>query len=271
MGKPIEHTLSPLIHHTIAAFTKADLAYVPFLVEDSQVEAALKGAHALNIRGLNVTMPHKKAVMAHCVALDPLASQVDAVNTLVWTPEGYKGYNTDAMGLRRALQHQGIAYQGKNIAILGSGGASYATVVSVMNGAKSIHVFNRTKAKAEALKEHFQGKCPVPIEVYGLNEGARLPIDVVIQTTGVGMGELMGQIPEGSLALLEQAQAAVDLIYNPSETVFLKEALHKGIQVMNGFDMLFYQAIIAYELMHHVTLGEHLIEAIYRALLERIG
>lgn len=271
IGKPIDHTLSPLIHHTIAAFTHENLAYVPFLVEENRVEDALKGAHALGIKGLNVTMPHKKAVMPCCVAIDPLAQQVDAVNTLVWTHEGYKGYNTDAMGLRRALKHQGIPFKGQNVAIIGSGGASYAAVVSVMEEARSIHIFNRTKENARVLQEHFKEKCPVPITIYEMGEKPKVKIDVVIQTTGVGMGNLKGQMPTGASELLEQANAAVDLIYNPSETVFLKEARHRDLKRMNGFDMLFYQAIIAYELMHQVTIDESSIQAIYMELMKEIG
>ena len=271
IGKPIEHTLSPLIHHTIAEFTGGDLAYVPFLVEEKEVEAALKGAHALHIKGLNVTMPHKKAVMPQCVEIDELAKMVDAVNTLVWTPSGYKGYNTDAMGLRRALLGGGISFKDQDVAIIGSGGASYAAVVSVMEEARSLHIFNRTKEKAIALSEHFKNYTKLPIFVYEEDESPNRPIALVIQTSGVGMGELKEQKPKCTSKLLEQAHTAVDLIYNPSQTLFLQEALHKGLKVMNGFDMLFYQAVIAYELMHKCTLNEEVIHKIYEALLQKIG
>ena len=271
MGKPIEHTLSPLIHHTIAEFTGGDLAYVPFLVEEGEVESALKGAHALHIKGLNVTMPHKKAVMPHCVEIDDLARKVDAVNTLVWTKSGYKGYNTDAMGLRRALIGGDISFHDQDVAIIGSGGASYAAVVSVMDEAKSIHIFNRTKEKAQALREHFKAYTKVPIFVYGEDERPTTPVSLIIQTSGVGMGELKGQMPKCAPYLLEEAHTAVDLIYNPAQTVFLQEAVHKGLKIMNGFDMLFYQAVIAYELMHQLTLDEEDISKVYQALLKKIG
>ena len=151
-------SLSPLIHHTLAAHMGQALDYVPFLVESAHLEEAIKGARALNIKGLNVTMPHKKEVMEYVEALDEMAKKVGAVNTLVSTETGYKGYNTDAMGLRMALECHHLDYENKNVAIIGSGGAAYASVVSVMDKAKSIHVFNRTKDNAQLLKEHFEAQ-----------------------------------------------------------------------------------------------------------------
>lgn len=264
MGNPIGHTLSPHIHHTIAKHMGQALDYVPFLVEESDLEAAIKGAHALHIKGLNITMPHKKEIMHYVEALDEMAQQVGAVNTLVRTKSGYKGYNTDAMGLRMALGCKGLDYQGQHVAIIGSGGAAYASVMSVMDGAKSIHVFNRTKANAEQLQAHFEAKGYANITAYSEEEMPQVPIDYVIQTTGVGMGQLEGQIPKCAEVLLASAKVAVDLIYKPSETAFLKRAKEKNCLTLNGFDMLFYQAVLAYELMHGCQ-----VEAARRALIKQ--
>ena len=108
IGDPITHTLSPLIHNTIAAELGHDAVYVAYHVGPEGLRDAIKGAYALGIGGLNVTMPHKKEVMASLVAIDPVASHAEAVNTLVYTPEGYKGYNTDISGLRLAMERHGI-------------------------------------------------------------------------------------------------------------------------------------------------------------------
>lgn len=270
IGNPIHHTLSPLIHETIASYLGHDLAYVPFLVEDN-LQEAIKGAHALHIKGLNVTMPHKQEVMESVIEMDEMAIKVGAVNTLVRMPLGYKGYNTDAMGLRYALRQNGLDYEGKNVAIIGSGGAAYAAVVSVADKAKSIHVFNRTKANAEVLRMHFKEDYQSKIEVYGDTDKPKVDIDYVIQTTGVGMGSLENQMPVCTQTLLEKAQIAVDLIYNPEETLFLKEAKARGCRVMNGFDMLFYQAAIAYELMHECTIEQAQAKKIRELLLQKIG
>lgn len=270
IGNPIGHTLSPLIHDTLAAHMGQALDYVPFLVESAHLEEAIKGARALNIKGLNVTMPHKKEVMEYVEALDEMAKKVGAVNTLVSTETGYKGYNTDAMGLRMALECHHLDYENKNVAIIGSGGAAYASVVSVMDKAKSIHVFNRTKDNAQLLKEHFEEQDYNKIEVYSEEELPKVPIDYVIQTTGVGMGKLENQIPKCTGTLLKTAKIAVDLIYNPAETCFLKEAKEKGCLTLNGFDMLFYQAVLAYELMHHCTLERTSLENIKRDIINQL-
>ena len=267
IGNPIGHSLSPRIHHALAEHSGQNLEYLPFLVESEHLEEAIKGAHALHIKGLNVTMPHKKSVMKYVETLDEMAIKVGAVNTLVATKTGYRGYNTDAMGLRMALEYNHLDYENKNIAIIGSGGAAYASVVSVMDKAKSIHVFNRTKANAQFLKEHFEVQKEGLIQVYSEEEYPKVAIDYVIQTTGVGMGQLENQVPKCTETVLQTAQVAVDLIYNPEETAFLRKAKEKGCLTLNGFDMLFYQAVLAYELMHHCTLERTSLEKIKRDLL----
>lgn len=270
IGDPIKHSLSPVIHHALAKKTKQNLIYLPFWVESPYLEEAIKGAYALNIKGLNVTMPHKQKVMQYVETLDDLAKKVGAVNTLVKTKIGYKGYNTDAMGLRMALEYNHLDYTNKNIAIIGSGGAAYASVVSVMDQAKSIHVFNRTKANAQLLKEHFQAYSKVPIYVYSEEESPEVDIDYVIQTTGVGMGQWVNQIPKCTETVLKTAQIAVDLIYSPAETAFLKKAKEKNCRILNGFDMLFYQAVLAYELMHKCTVERASLEKIKKQLRENL-
>lgn len=270
IGDPIKHSLSPVIHHALAKQTKQNLIYLPFWVESSYLEEAIKGAHALNIKGLNVTMPHKQKVMQYVETLDDMAKKVGAVNTLVRTKTGYRGYNTDAMGLRMALAYNELDYTNKNIAIIGSGGAAYASVVSVMDQAKSIHVFNRTKANAQLLKEHFQAYSKVPIYVYSEEEDPKIDIDYVIQTTGVGMGQWVNQLPKCTETVLKTAQIAIDLIYSPAETAFLKKAKEKNCRILNGFDMLFYQAVLAYELMHECTLERASLEKIKKQLRENL-
>lgn len=271
IGKPIHHTLSPLIHHTIAETFGYELAYLPFLVEEKHLEEAIKGAYALNIKGLNITMPHKKEVMKYMVELDDMAMKVGAVNTLVKVTGGYKGYNTDVMGLRRSLKQNGLDYRDKNVAIIGSGGAAFAAVVSIIDEAKSVHIFNRTKDHVVKLKEHFKAYYDKPIEMYDEESSAKVPIDYIIQTTGVGMGDLVGKIPLCAPKLVEHAKIAVDLIYNPKETEFLKYARNKGCNVINGFDMLFYQAVIAYELMHQCTIDTMQAEEIKNKIIQQLG
>ncbi len=253
IGDPISHTLSPLIHNEISKAMGIKSIYVPFHVLTNSLEEAIKGAYALGIKGLNVTMPHKQELFKYITALDESAKMIGAINTLIYEDGGYCGYNTDYTGLYRSLKEQGIEWKGKNVAIIGSGGAAYAAYAAAAKEAGGIYLFNRTPKKAEQLKEHMNAYFDVPAFVYEYPEDCPESFDLVIQTTGVGMGELAGEIPKGTAYLLKEATAAVDLIYHPKETAFLNLAKGKGCKCLNGFGMLFYQAAEAFGLMHHIS------------------
>ncbi len=268
MGDPIQHTLSPFIHNTLAEAMNIPMVYVPFQVGEAQLEVALKGAHALGIRGLNVTMPHKKEVIRYTVGIDKKAELAQAVNTLVYTPEGYRGYNTDIGGLSRAMATNGIDCTGKKVAVIGSGGAAYAACLAVIDQAQAIYIYNRTREKAHRLKAHLEQVYKVPITVG--SPDACEPVDIVIQTTRVGMGALEGQMPIAAEALLAHAKVAIDILYKPWETPFLKAAKANGLQTMNGFQMLYYQAVEAFELTQGCVLDKATEEAIKEKLLREL-
>ena len=120
----MEHTISPSIHN--AAFRKAglDYLYLPFRVREENLGKAIEGMRALNIKGLNVTLPHKVAVIPFLDELDPLAEKIAAVNTIVNNDGVLKGYNTDATGFLQALLEKGVKPEGKKVVVLGAGGAS---------------------------------------------------------------------------------------------------------------------------------------------------
>ncbi|WP_069998213.1 shikimate dehydrogenase [Cellulosilyticum sp. I15G10I2] len=268
IGDPIEHTLSPLIHNALAEAMNKEAIYVPFHVTEQSLEDAIRGAYALNIKGLNVTMPHKQELFKYVAKVDASAQMIGAINTLVYSLEGYIGYNTDYIGLRELLKENHIEWKDQNVAIIGSGGAAYAAYVSVAGEAKGIHIFNRTLANATALKEHMKQYFDTPTFIYAQDEVCEEEIDIVIQTTGIGMGKYIGQIPSCTESVLNKAHAAVDMIYHPKETQFLKAAKAKGCRAANGFSMLFYQAVSAFELMHGISCDKESILNIKRELLE---
>lgn len=255
IGDPIEHTLSPSIHNTIAEVVGEPMVYVPYHVREGHLESAIKGAYALGIKGLNVTMPHKKEVMQYLYQIDQVAQEAQAVNTLVYTEEGYKGYNTDIEGLRLAMIRNGINWKDKRVAIIGSGGAAYAACLCVIQEVKALVIYNRTRDNAMKLRDHLHRFYETPITVCEMEEKVE-SVDLVIQTTGVGMGSYKDEMPLCTKHIVEGASVAVDLIYHPWESKFLGYAKEKGLQVMNGFDMLYYQAVEAYEKMHGYQLHE---------------
>lgn len=131
IGNPVEHTLSPVIHNTVAEEMHDNLVYVPFHVEQGNLQKAIAGAYSLNVLGLNVTVPYKQAVIPYLDCVEGLAEKIGAVNTLVRTENGFQGYNTDMMGLYRAMEEEGIAFEAEDMILLGAGGAARAAAFSL--------------------------------------------------------------------------------------------------------------------------------------------
>ncbi|GAI80789.1 unnamed protein product [marine sediment metagenome] len=126
IGDPIEHSMSPVMHNAAFKNEGVDYVYLPFRVKKEELGKAIEGMRALNIRGLNITIPHKVAVIQFLDELDPLADKIGAVNTIVNNDGVLTGYNTDATGFLQALLERGIEPRGKSVVILGAGGASRA-------------------------------------------------------------------------------------------------------------------------------------------------
>ena len=191
IGCPVEHTLSPLIHNSIAADHGDNFVYVPFHVEKDQVEASIKGAYGLNIQGLNVTVPHKSAVIPFLKEIDPLAEKIGAVNTLVRVDGGFKGYNTDMTGLRRAMKKEAITIEGRDVILLGAGGASRAIAfLMVSEHAAHVYILNRSVDKAVAVAEEVNRAMETDIvSGLALSDYTRLPHKkyLCIQATSVGL------------------------------------------------------------------------------------
>lgn len=277
IGNPVEHTMSPVIHNTLAEMQGENLVYVPFHVGEGQLEAAVRGAFALNLLGLNVTVPYKSRVIPYLTALDPLAEKIGAVNTLVREENGYKGYNTDMPGLYRALVRDGIRIEGREALILGAGGAARAVAVLLAEkGASRILILNRTPEKARAVAgEVNRGQGRDVAEGHALaawrtllDEGKQY---LAVQATNVGM------YPKVEETLIEDAQfykrihTGYDLIFNPSRTRFLELVERAGGKACGGLGMLLYQGVTAYELWTGRTVEDALADEVYVRLKEAMG
>jgi len=275
IGDPISHSLSPQIHGYFATQHKIEMAYVPFHVKGDNIREAIHGAHALGIHGLNVTVPHKKAVMPFLTGLDPMAERVGAVNTLVREEKGYIGHNTDYLGIQQIISSFGLSFEGTSVGVFGAGGSAYAACIAAASqNAEEITIINRTRANSEILASHVNKYYNISVrtpentsaEVFHGN----LRFDILIQTSTVGFGELSGQSPVECLSLFNGVQLAFDLIYSPWETVFLRQATEAGVQhVANGFPMLVYQAAEAFAIWHEVE-HEYLSESI-KTLQKQLG
>ncbi len=270
IGNPIEHTLSPFIHNTLAELHGENLVYVPFLVRQAGLEAALRGAYELGLLGLNVTVPYKSDVIPHLAEVDALAARIGAVNTLVRTDSGWKGYNTDMTGLGRALLTEGISLSGETNVILGAGGAARAVAyLCADRGAERVYLLNRTLARAEQVAAEVNtafGRdviCPMLLSAY-----TDLPKEqfLVIQATNVGLAPGAHQAVIEDPAFYKNVHTGFDVIYKPFTTRFMELVRENGGQAYNGLSMLLYQGIEAYELWNETSIPEEMAKTVYEKL-----
>jgi shikimate dehydrogenase len=250
IGDPIEHTMSPAMHN--AAFQKLglDYLYIAFKVSLGRLPQAVAGLKALNIAGFNVTIPHKVTVIPLLDSLDPLAQKIGAVNTVVNRDGELRGYNTDAEGFLRALLEHGINPQGKNIVLLGAGGAARAiSYILVQKGAK-LTILNRQEELdwAENIARFLHEELTVEVPVLELGHIAEVMdgIDLLVNATSVGMSPAgnASPVPAG---LLNKVPAVFDIVYNPLQTKLLKESVSAGARTISGIDMLAWQGALAFE------------------------
>ncbi len=250
MGDPIGHTLSPVIHNFLAEKLGENLVYVPFHVPAEKLQDAVRGAWALQVQGMNVTIPHKEKIMTALCAVDEDARIIGAVNTLVYSGDGYRGCNTDWIGLRRSLEEAQIEIGGKHVLFLGAGGvANAAAYLCGKKQAASVTILNRTRETARLLAERMGGYFRETVYTFGeLADWRSLPREdyLCFQTTPVGM------YPHGDRAVIEDPEfykklaAAADMIYRPKETLFLKLAKNAGAKTCNGLGMFIWQAAEAF-------------------------
>ncbi len=248
IGDPIEHTMSPIMHN--AAFKKLgiDCWYLPFRVRKEELGKAIEGMRALNISGLNVTIPHKVAVIPFLDKLDPMARKIGSVNTIVNDDGVLTGYNTDATGFLQALLEKGVRPEGKNIVILGAGGASRAISFILAERGGNLVILNRTLDKAKEWVSRLSKILNREAKALKLDEEnlvvAMEKADILINATSVGMSPDETLVPA---QLLKPGLIIFDIVYNPIKTRLLREAEAAGGQTISGLDMLVWQGAMAFE------------------------
>lgn len=252
IGCPVEHTMSPAIHNTLAENLGENLVYVPFRVPAGHVGEAVRGAYALNLLGVNVTVPYKSEVIPYLKEIDPLAETIGAVNTLVRAEGGFKGYNTDMPGLYRAMCEDGVEITGEKVLILGAGGVARAVaILAAEKKAAQLVILNRTREKAQRIAEEVNGLAGRQLaRARTLEEYASLPDEkyLAIQATNVGMFPKTEEAVIEDAAFYEKIHTGYDIVFNPAQTRFMSLVQRSGGRAFGGLKMLLYQGIIAYEL-----------------------
>lgn len=250
-GWPVAHTLSPAMHNAAFAALGMDAVYVPFPIAPEDLSSTVPALFRAGLAGLNVTVPHKEAMLAVVDDLSPVAAGVGAVNT-VWLERGVlRGDNTDVAGILRACARDGVRLDGL-VAILGAGGAAKAAVQAVMLEGGEAIVLNRTVERAETLAATVNAMWEQErVHADALYEAdARLAVedaDVLLNCTSVGLND-PDATPFPWIDALPPDCYVFDTVYVPSETRLLRETADRGLRVRNGLAMLVEQGAESFRL-----------------------
>ena len=251
IGEPIEHSLSPIMHNAAFQAVGLDYAFLAFRVKPAEVEAAVNGVRALNIRGLNITMPHKTAIINHLDRVDLSAQIVNSVNTVLNKENLLFGFNTDGVGAVKALKENGVELKGRKVLLLGAGGAARAIAYALAKEADELAVLNRTVKQAQAMARVLEKSFNKKIAAGSLSpndvETNIRDSDILINATSVGMKPKPDESPVAA-KMLRRNMAVMDIVYNPLETQLARDAKAAGAEVISGVEMLIYQGAASFEI-----------------------
>lgn len=252
-GYPIGHSLSPAMHNAAIKALGLDMAYLPFEVQPKDLKKAVDGLRGLGMIGMNITIPHKEAVIKFLDAISEEVRLIGAVNTVVNRNGRLTGYNTDGAGYIASLKEScDFNPKGKKILILGAGGAARGIIAALAkHRPQSVTIANRTRLRGISLAKEFTTRLPnVNIRAVALHRNKLMTlfedIDLLINTTSVGMkSNVMLNIP---LEALTKKAIVSDIVYNPLETMLLKAARKRGLATHNGLGMLIHQGALSFKL-----------------------
>ena len=241
-GYPVEHSLSPAMHNAAFNSLGLDYCYVPFTVRPGDLHDAVKAIRALNFTGVNVTVPHKETVIPFLDEINEEASFIGAVNTIVNSNGTLKGYNTDGRGFMLSLSENGVSLAGKNILIIGAGGASRSIAYYLCQKSKRVTIYNRTRTRGEKIVRDLK-------KLYknvSLQDSISHIEDfhLIVNATSVGLKK---EDPAPfDTSSLKRNQIVFDLIYK--RTRLLREASRKGCKSIDGSGMLLCQGMLSFQL-----------------------
>ena len=243
IGNPIDHSLSPKLHNYWLKENNINALYDKIKLNENDLENFIKDIRQQKITGCNVTVPFKQAVIPFLDKLSPEAKQTRSVNTIIFNDGSLVGHNTDIVGFTKAIQGLSFNLRGKKVLILGAGGV-VPSIIFALNkmGVSKIIVSNRTRQKAENLKNLFEN-------LKTIEWGNIEYFDMIINATSLGLNNEKINLDFSNAG---KNKLFYDVIYNPAETNFLKNAKKNGNLIENGKLMFVYQALEAFKLWHEV-------------------
>lgn len=238
IGNPVKYSLSPIIHNKL--FYKHDIKATYITLEVEDLERSIQDMRMLDIKGFNVTMPYKDGIAKYLDEVAEGGEKIGSLNTVVNEDGEFIGHNTDGFGAREALRRF-TDIEGKDILILGAGGAAKAIVYELSKYGE-VTVLNRTVEKAKKLERlGAEGK---ELNEHNLEREMR-GSDILINATSVGMNEEESLVPSG---FLRSRLTVFDIVYHPIETKLLRDAREKGCLVIDGLWMLIYQGLKSFKI-----------------------
>lgn len=259
IGKKLGHSFSPAIHKSILQKLNVKGEYNLFEIAPYNLDKSVEALRILGCKGVNVTIPYKIEVMNYMDDISEEAKNIGAINTIEFKDDGLKGYNTDYYGFGLTLKRNDIDVLNKDIVILGTGGASKAVVRYILDrGAKNITYVSRHPEDFEKNK----------FEVISYEKLSRIENeDIIVNCTPCGMYPNLDNCPVNK-KILGKFNTAVDLIYNPEYTLFLKMAKEAGLKIANGLYMLVAQAVASEEIWQQKKISLKIVDEIYDELVK---
>jgi shikimate dehydrogenase len=249
-GDPISHSLSPLMHNAAFSALGWDCVYIPCRVETSQLQNAVRSIRALNWKGVNITIPHKQAVMNELDQIIGDAEKSGSVNTIINRDHRLIGASTDGVGFLRSLHEEGhFDVKGKRVLLFGAGGASRAVLYSLVSaGIAVLTVVNRDLEKANGLRLQVLQKTGFTVNVVNLADISKIDwdsFDLLINSTSVGRQDDQSLIPD---IYLQPKHFVYDMNYKKGDTKLYRDAQQLGCQALSGLSMLLYQGVESFRL-----------------------
>jgi shikimate dehydrogenase len=246
-GNPVKHSLSPAMQN--AAFKKAGINAVYLAFETDDIMSAIQAMKTFKIRGASVTIPYKKTVLKYVDNIDPLASEIGAINTLLNDNGKINGYNTDGYGALQALVQNRVQIKGSRVLILGNGGSARAIAFSLLGEGAEICIAGRNTDKILNLVSDLKikQKSVEHIIINDMTETYTDSFNIIINTTSVGMTPEVGNIPIPE-HLIQKTHTVFDIVYSPHTTSLLNVSKKKGSKIIYGIEMLANQGAKQFEI-----------------------
>lgn len=267
-GDPVDGNPTGVVEEAGFAATRLNYRYITCLVKRGDIANAILGMRAMNMRGVNLTMPHKVDVLPYLDEITPAARIIGAVNTVVNHGGHLLGENTDGKGFVKSLTDEGIDLHGKTVCLLGAGGAACAIGVEcALNGANKIIIVNRNAERGTALRDAIAENTDAQAEYIPWGETAPVPeqTDILVNATCVGLFPDVNACPDINYETIEKGMIVCDVVFNPAMPVFLQKARQRGARTISGLGMLVNQAALNFEIWTDVKAPrEVMLEALRR-------